>query len=97
MTELKRPTDAEKIAETFGIVLGAASQSRTADDERLSSLADKMTQVVSTIAADEGDAEAAQKRFFAAVEVGRTAAEDGRIDPRMTETALNQIEQEILV
>jgi predicted transcriptional regulator len=95
MTEFKQLTDAEQIAETFGIVLGAASQNPVADDHRLSSIAEKMTHIVSAVATDEGDAEAAQERFYAAVEAGKTAAEDGRIDPNATEKALHQIEAEI--
>jgi hypothetical protein len=93
--QFKQLTDAEKIAETFGIVLGAASQCGSADDDRLNSIATRMKDIVLATAADEADAEVAQERFFAAMEAGKTAVEDGRIDPRATEKALHQIEEEI--
>jgi hypothetical protein len=95
MTEFKQLTDAEKIAETFGIVLGAASQCRSASDERLNSIATKVKDIVSATATDEIGAEVAQGRFFAAMEAGRTAAENGQVDPQAVETALKELEEEI--
>ncbi len=95
MTEFTQLSDAEKIAETFGIVLGAASQHRGTDDERINSITTKVKDIVSATAADEIEAEVAEERFFAAMEAGRAAAENGRIDPQATESALDELEAKI--
>jgi thiazole synthase ThiGH ThiG subunit len=90
-------TRAEKIAETFGVVLGAASQCEQVTEERLNAVAVKARDVVITNATDADDAEAAEALFSAAVEAGRSAAESGKIDPDSVETAFGEMEQRLSV
>src|SRR5258706_9219446 len=92
-----RLTQAERIAETFGVVLGAASQCEQVSEERLNSVAAKAKHVVLANANDDADAEAAEELFSAAVEAGRTAAESGKIDPDSVEIALSEMEQRLSV
>jgi hypothetical protein len=95
MASSNQLTQAERIAETFGMVLGAASYCDEVTDERLNSVAAKVKEVVLATANDEADAESAQERFSIAVEAGRTAVETGKIDPDAAEGALGEMEQEL--
>jgi hypothetical protein len=97
MAESTQMTQAERIAETFGVVLGAASQCELASEERINALAVKARNAVMATAYDAADAEAADELFSAAGESGRTAAESGKVDPDAVETALNEIEQRLSV
>jgi hypothetical protein len=93
--EFPKRTDAEQIAETFGIVLGAASYSGHVSDERLHAAVEKMACVLSATAADADDAAAASLCFSAAIEAGRNAAGDGKIDLDAAEHALAEIEEDL--
>jgi hypothetical protein len=95
MTSPKQLSRAERIAEMFGVVVGAASHCESVSEERLTSLAVKMKQVVLTASNDQADAEAADARFSVAIEVGRAAAENGNIEPGAAETALDEVEEEL--
>jgi len=97
MSSTERLTDAERIAEAFGIVLGAASCNEQVSEERLNSVAGKARHVVLAAAEDAADAEAAKERFSAAIEAGGIAAETGRIDPEAAETALSEIEAQLAI
>jgi hypothetical protein len=90
-------TRAEQIAETFGVVLGAASQCEQVSEERLSAVAVKARDAVITSANDAADAEAAEALFSAAVEAGRAAAERGKVDPDSVESAFGEMEQQLSV
>ncbi len=90
-------TRAERIAETFGVVVGAASQCEQVNEERLNLVAAKARDAVLATANDDADAEAADELFSAAVEAGRNAAESGKIDPESVENALSEMEQRLLV
>lgn len=92
MAAINNLTQAERIAETFGVVLGAASQCEQVTQERLNSVAVKARHAVLATATDAADAEAAEELFSAAVEAGRTAVESGKVDPESVETALNEME-----
>ncbi len=61
-------TRAERIAETFGVVVGAASQCEQVNEERLNLVAAKARSAVLATANDDADAEAADELFSAAVE-----------------------------
>jgi thiazole synthase ThiGH ThiG subunit len=95
MTTTNRLTEAEQIAETFGVVLGAASHCEQVTEERLNAVAAKVKNVVLARAHDDADAEAASDRFSAAVEAGRTVAESGRIDPDVAENAFSEMEERL--
>src|SRR5260221_4435835 len=97
MAASNRLSQAEKIAETLGVVLGAASQCEQVTEERLNSVAAKAKDAVLATANDDADAEAAEEMISAAVEAGRTAAESGKNDPESVETALSEIEQRLSV
>jgi hypothetical protein len=89
------PGDADMMARTFGVVLGAASCSDDVSDERLDAAARKMKAILAE-AADTGRAlEAAQDRFSAAMVAGRRAVKRGEIADWAAETALRQIEDDI--
>jgi len=95
MASRKQLSQAERIAEMFGVVVGAASHCESVSEERLTSLAVRMKQVVLIASHDQADAEAADARFSVAIEVGRAAAENGNIDPEDAESALDQVEEEL--
>src|SRR6266851_2746363 len=90
-------TRAERIAETFGVVLGVASQCEKVTEERLNAVAAKARDAVMATATDEADAKAADELFSAAVEAGRMAAESGEVDPDSAETALTEMELRLSV
>src|SRR5262249_26773008 len=95
MTSVKPLSEAESIAETLGVILGAASCCEQVTEERLTSVAPKLRQLLSATANDRADAEAANERFSAAVDAGRTAAEAGKIDPEDAEAALCEMEEQL--
>ena len=97
MTSTDRMTDAQRMAQTLGVVIGAASCCEQVTEERVTSVAVKLKQLVSATAEDMADAEAANERFSAALEAGKTAAESGRIDPERAEAALVELEEELSV
>jgi len=99
MTSTNRMTEAQRIAQTLGVVIGAASCCEEVTEERVTAVAAKLKQLVSATAEDVADAEAASEQFAAALEVGKTktAAESGRIDPEQAEAALVELEEELLV
>jgi hypothetical protein len=71
------------MAQTLGIVVGAAACCEEVTEERVSSVTTKLRQLVSATADDTADADAADREFSAALEAGKTAVESGRIDPTM--------------
>jgi hypothetical protein len=95
MRSPKQLSRAERIAEMFGVVVGAASHCDGVSEERLTSLAVKMKQVVLTASSDLADAAAADARFSVAIEVGIAAAENGNIDLDAAENALDEVEEEL--
>jgi thiazole synthase ThiGH ThiG subunit len=95
MADDPQMTQAEKIAETFGVVLGAASQCEQVSEERLNAVALKARDAVMATAHDAADAEAAGELFSAAVDAGRMAAESGKVHPEAVESALSEIEQRL--
>jgi glutamate/tyrosine decarboxylase-like PLP-dependent enzyme len=97
MSSENRITDAMQIAQTVGIVVGAASCCEQVTEERVNAVAVKLREFVAATAADGLDADLANEQFSAALEVGKTAVETGRIDPEQAEAALNELEQKFLV
>jgi hypothetical protein len=95
MTSPERLTEAERIAETLGVILGAASCCEEVTEDRLNSVAAKLRHLVLATANDGADAEAASERFSAAIDAGRTAAESGKLDPEDAETALQEMEAQL--
>jgi hypothetical protein len=96
MVSIDRLTEAERIAETFGIVLGAASQCDEVTEERFNAVVEKVKTVVLARANDDADAAAASERLSAAVEAGRTVVENGAIDAASAESAFNEMEDRLL-
>jgi hypothetical protein len=90
-------TEAQQIAEAVGVIIGAASHCDHVTEERLKSTADKLHRVVLSTALDDADARAASELFSVAVEAGRSAAERGKIDPEVAETALCEMEEQLAV
>ena len=90
MASTNRMTEAQEMAQTFGVIVGAASCCEQVTEERVDSVAAKLRQLVSTTADDTADAREAEEQFSAAVEAGKTAVEIGRIDPQHAEAALEQ-------
>lgn len=88
-------SDAELMARTFGVVLGAASCSEQVSNERLDATADKMKTALSLVADSGRQAEAAHERFSAAVVAGRRAVRSGAIEDWAAENALRQIEDDL--
>jgi hypothetical protein len=89
------PGDAEMMARTFGMVLGAASCSDDVSNERLDNAAEKMKAILATAAGTDVAVEAAHNRFSASVVAGRRAVRHGKIEDRAAEMALRQIEDDI--
>ncbi len=97
MTSTNRMTEAQRVAQTLGVVIGAASCCEQVTEERVASVAVKLRQLVSAAAGDLADAEAANEQFSAALDAGKTAAEGGKIDPEQAEAALVELEAELLL
>ena len=88
-------TEAQRMAQTLGIVVGAASCCEQVTEERVNAVAAKLRQLVSATADDTTDADAANEQFSAALEAGKTAVEIGKIDPEHAEAALIELEQQL--
>ena len=88
-------TDAQQIAQTVGILVGAASCCEQVTEERVNAVAVKLRELVDATADDDSDADLANEQFSAALEEGKTAVESGRIDPVQAEVALNELEQKL--
>ena len=88
-------TDAQQIAQTVGIVVGAASCCEQVTEERVNAVAVKLRDLVAAAADDDSDADLANEQFSAALKEGKTAVESGRIDPEQAEVALNELEQQL--
>jgi hypothetical protein len=89
------PTQAEMMAQTFGMVLGAASCSGEVTNQRLDATAERMKTALTVAADNHRDAEAACERFSAAVVAGRRAVRQGTIEGWAAETALRKIEDDL--
>jgi hypothetical protein len=90
-------SEAQQLAHTLGVVVGAASCCEQVTDERVNSIAVKLRHLISTTANDTADADDASEGFSAALEAGITAVEAGRIDPEHAEAALIELEQQLSV
>ena len=88
-------TDAQQIAQTVGIVVGAASCCKQVTEERVNAVAVKLRELVAATADDDSDADLANEQFSVALEEGKTAVESGRIDPEQAEVGLNELEQQL--
>lgn len=88
-------TEAQRMAQTLGIVVGAASCCERMTEERVNAVAAKLRQLVSATADDTTDADAANEQFSAALEAGKTAVEIGKIDPEHAEAALIELEEQL--
>jgi len=95
MNSRNRITEAQQIAETIGLIVGAASCCEQVTDERLKAVAVKMRELVAATADDDSDADLADEQFCVALEAGKTAVEIGRIDPEQAEVALNELELQL--
>jgi hypothetical protein len=95
MSSGNRMTDAQQIAQTVGMVVGAASCCEEVTEERINAVAVGLRELVAATADDDTDADLANEQFSAALEVGKTAVESGRIDPEQADVALNELEQQL--
>ena len=95
MSSSNRMTEALQIAQTLGIVVGAASCCEQVSEERVNAVAAKLRQLVSATADDTTDADVANEQFSAALEAGKAAVEIGKIDPEHAEAALIELEQQL--
>jgi hypothetical protein len=97
MTSTNRMSEAQQIAQTLGVIVGAASCCEQVTEERVTSVAAKLRHLVSATANDVTDADTANEQFSVALEAGKTAVESGRIDPEHAEAALVELEQQLSV
>ena len=97
MNSTNRRTEALQIAQTVGIIVGAASCCEQVTEERVNAVAVKLRKLVAATAENDSDADLANEQFSAALEAGKTAVESGRIDPEQAEGALNELEEELSV
>ena len=95
MSSSNRMTEALQIAQTLGIVVGAASCCEQVTEERVNAVAVKLRDLVAAAADDDSGADLANEQFSAALERGKTAVESGRIDPEWAEVALKELEEEL--
>ena len=95
MASTDRATEAQRLAQTLGVVVGAASCCEQVTEERVNAVAEKLKELVSATADDAADADAADEQFSAALEAGKAAVEIGRIDPEHAEAALTELEQQL--
>jgi len=97
MASNQHVTEVQRMAQTLGIVVGAASCREQVTEERVNAITAKFRQLVSATADDTADADAANEEFSAALEAGKTAVEIGTIDPERAEAELIELEQQLLV
>ena len=64
-------TEAQQVAQTFGIVVGAASSCEQVTEERVNAVAVKLRELVAAAADDDSDADLANEQFSAALEEGQ--------------------------
>jgi thiazole synthase ThiGH ThiG subunit len=95
MSAVDKLTEAERLAETLGVIIGAASCCEEVTEERLDSVVTKLRPLVLATANDGADAASANERFSVAIDAGRTAAESGQIDPEDAEAALCEMEAQL--
>ena len=76
MASSNRITETQQMAQTLGIVVGAASCCEQVTEERVNSVAVKLRQLVSATADDTDDADAANEQFSAALEAGKIEPAD---------------------
>ena len=95
MASTDHMTEAKRMAQTLGIIVGAASRCEQVSEERVNAVTAKLRRLVSGAADNAADADAADEQFTAALEDGKTAAEIGRIDPEEAEAALTEVEQQL--
>ena len=95
MSSSNRMTDAQQIAQTVGIVVGAASCCEQVTEEHVNAVAVKLGELVAAAADDDSDADLANEQFSAALEEGKTAVESGSIDPQRAEVDLSELEQKL--
>ena len=88
-------TEAQQMAQTLGVVLGAASCCEEVTEERVNTVTARLRQLVLATADNAADASAADQRFSAALDVGRGAVETGKINPDDAEAALIELEQQL--
>jgi hypothetical protein len=77
------------IAETIGIVVGAATCRRSLSEEQLCCIARRLSELLSP--SDATDAAAARGRLSAALAAGRNAVATGRIDADDVAAVLNKL------
>jgi hypothetical protein len=90
-------SETQRMAQTLGMVVGAASCCEQVTEERVNAVAGKLRLIVSASDGGSAEADAANEQFSAALEAGRTAVELGRIDPEHAEAALTELEQQLSV
>ena len=97
MSSKNRMTEVQQIAQTLGIIVGAASCCEEVTEERVNAVAVKLREHLAATADDDTDADLADEHFSAALEMGKAAVESGRltIDPEQAEAALNEVEQQL--
>ena len=95
MSSKNRMTEVQQIAQTLGIIVGAASCCEEVTEERINAVAVRLRELVAATADDDTDADLANEQFSAALEMGKTAVESGRIDPERAEAALIELEGEL--
>ena len=95
MSSKNRMTEAQQIAQTAGMIVGAACCCEQVTEERLDAVAVKLRELFAATVDDDTDGDLANKQFAAALEAGRTAVESGRVDPEQAEGALNDLEKEL--
>ena len=88
-------SEAQRLAQTLGIVVGAASCCEQVTEERVNAVTEKLRELVYATAGNEAEADAADEQFSAALEAGKAAVEIGTIDPEHAEAALTELEQQL--
>ena len=87
--------EAQHMAQTLGVVLGAASCCEEVTEERINSVTARLRQLVFATADNAADASAADQQFSAALDAGRVAVETGKSNPDDAEAALLELEQQL--
>jgi chorismate mutase len=95
MSATDKLSEAERLAETLGAIIGAASCCEQVTEERLGAVITKLRPLILATANDRGDAQSANERFSVAIDAGRIAAATGKIDPEDAEEAMREMEKEL--
>ena len=95
MSNIER-TEADRMAEEVGVIIGAACGCDSISKERLQSAVDRAVDLLMEAASDEAEAAIVVDRLKIAFGTGQAAVESEKVDPWQVEAAFIELERVLL-